>query len=97
MVHFSSTPIFLKTIGSMMMSMQRKESSMYYRRCWSMQHHVQVLMDFLKFIEGGRPFVNMPTITLLNMPPHEWWDLIVMDIHTFAPWLNILPQVFLTL
>jgi len=51
--------------------------------------YVKVLIDFVNFVEGGGPFVNMLTITLLNMLPHEWWDLIIMDIHTFAPGLNI--------
>jgi hypothetical protein len=51
--------------------------------------YVQALIDFENFVEGWRPFVNMPTIPLLNMSPHEWWDLIAVDIHTLTPWLNI--------
>jgi hypothetical protein len=56
--------------------------------------YLQALIDFVNFFEGQRPFVNMPTITLLNMFPHEWWDLIVMNIHTLAPWLNIFSPKF---
>ncbi len=38
--------------------------------------HVQVLINFANLVKGQGPFVNIPTTTSLNMPLHEWWDLI---------------------
>jgi hypothetical protein len=33
--------------------------------------YLQALINFVNFVEGQKSFVNMSTITLVNMPPHE--------------------------
>jgi len=50
---------------------------------------VQALIDFADFVKGRGLFVNILVTTSLNVPPHEWWDLIRASAHTLAPMLNV--------
>jgi hypothetical protein len=34
--------------------------------------YVQTLTNFANLVEGQGSFANIPTTTLLNIPPHEW-------------------------
>jgi hypothetical protein len=51
--------------------------------------YVQAWIDFADFVKGWGLFVSIPLMTSLNMPPHEWWDLIRASAHTLAPMLNV--------
>ncbi len=56
--------------------------------------YVQVLTNFVDLVEGQGPFVDIPIVTTLNMPPHEWWDLIRAGACTLAPMVkHIFAQV----
>jgi hypothetical protein len=35
----------------------------------------------------------MHVVTPLNMPPHEWWDLVRMGAHTFTPMAYFPPSL----
>jgi hypothetical protein len=56
--------------------------------------YVQALTNFANLAEGQGPFADIPATTSLNIPPHEWWDLIGTSVRTFAPFAKcILAQV----
>jgi hypothetical protein len=59
--------------------------------------YVQALTNFANLVEGRGPFVDIPPTSSLNMLPHEWWDLIGVCIHPFAPMAkHNLAQVYST-
>jgi hypothetical protein len=92
-LHYVGTflnPYLLKKTWSMTMLMQKRESSMLI----NVVSYVQALTDFVNLVKGWGSFVNIHVATSLNMPPHEWWDLIGVCIHKFTPMAkHILAQV----
>jgi hypothetical protein len=59
--------------------------------------YTQALKDFVDFVENWKSFSNTPPTNNFNFFPHEWWDLIGANVHTFAPIAcQILAQVCLT-
>ncbi len=59
--------------------------------------YVQALTNFVDLVKGQGLFVNIPTATSVNMPLHEWWDLIGASTRTLAPIVkHILAHVYST-
>jgi hypothetical protein len=59
--------------------------------------YVQALTNFADLVKGQGPFVNILATTFLNIPPHEWWDLIGTSVRTLASIAkHIFAQVYST-